>query len=161
MSLKRTPIARKTELRRTPMPAGKRDARARVTVPRKRKETGPTPAQRALVAERAAWCCEVCGHRLHDGTGWTAAHSFHHRQARGAGGSSRPETNSPTNILLLCGTGVTGCHGFIESHRALAEADGWLVRHGIDPATVHVTVDRHGEPVLLTPDGEYLLEPDR
>lgn len=158
--MKRTPLARKTELRRSqPIPSASPEPRARVASPKRRRDTGPTPAQRTLVAERAAYACEVCGRRLHDGNGWTAAHSFHHRQARGAGGSSRPETNSPTNLLLVCGTGTTHCHGFIESHRALAEADGWLVRHGIDPADVPVTVDRCGEPVLLTADGDYQPAP--
>lgn len=151
MSLRRTPMTRKSELRRTPM---KRARRARV-IAGPRRDTGPTTAQRTLVAERAGYACELCGARLHDGDTWSAVHSFHHRQARGAGGSSRPEVNSPANVLLLCGSGVTGCHGFIESHRAMAESEGWLVRHGFDPAEVPVTVDRVHVSVLLTHDGDY------
>lgn len=129
--------------RATPMPRAKRELRARVakTVRKQRRDTGPTPAQRALVAERAAYACELCGRALVEADGgWVVTHSFHHRQARGMGGSSRPDVNSPANILLLCGTGTTGCHGFVEAHRTSAEAEGWLVRHGQDPAAVEVTV---------------------
>lgn len=147
------------------MPRNRREARARAAagVQRKRRDTGPTPAQRAMVAERAAYCCELCGIRLHDGAAWGTEHSFHHRQARGLGGTSRSESNAPTNLLLVCGTGTTGCHGFIEAHRTSAEQEGWLVRHGLDPAEVVVTVyaGLHATPttftrrVLLTTDGEY------
>jgi hypothetical protein len=155
MTLRRTSLARKSELkRRTPMPRRTRELKARVVrTTRRQRATGPTPAQRNLVAERASYACEVCGVRLHDGTSWTRAHSFHHRQPRGAGGSSRPDVNSPANILLTCGTGVTGCHGMIESNRAIAYRRGWLVKHGLDPATVSTHL--HAGVVLLTADGDY------
>ncbi|WP_295103150.1 hypothetical protein [uncultured Microbacterium sp.] len=38
-----------------------------------------------------------------------------------------------TNCLILCGSGVTGCHGWVESRRALAEDYGFIVRRGINP----------------------------
>ncbi|GAA1138557.1 hypothetical protein [Nocardioides aquiterrae] len=82
---------------------------------------------------------ELCGTRLFDES-WTGDHSFHHRQPRGMGGSRRREVNSPANVMLLCGSGTTGCHGFIEKYRSSAEQEGWLVRHGQDPAEVPVTV---------------------
>lgn len=160
MSLRRTALSRKSELRRqselrrTPL-ARKKEFRARSVKAARPRDTGPTPAQRNLVLDRAAACCELCGQPLHDGYEWVADHSFHHRQARGMGGSTRPEVNSPANVMLLCGSGTTDCHGFIESHRADAEANGWLVRHGCDPATTPVTVDRHATPVLLTDAGDY------
>ncbi len=126
-----------------------------------RRSTGPTPARRNTVLLRAMGLCEVCGNQLHGGDEWRAVHSFHHRQARGMGGSSRPEVNSPANVLLVCGTGTTGCHGFIEAHRTAAELEGWLVRHGLDPATVPVTVHDAYDPtratrrVLLDHHGDY------
>jgi hypothetical protein len=43
------------------------------------------------------------------------------------GGSKDPATNSPSNVLLLCGSGTTGCHGWVESHRAEAYDLGLLV----------------------------------
>lgn len=145
MSLRRTAIQRKPARRRTP------------------RNTGPTPAQRALVAERAGYCCELCGIRLHDGDAWTTDHSFHHRQARGMGGTSDTGANQPSNLLLTCGTGTTGCHGFIEAHRTSAEEEGWLVRHGRNPAEVVVTVyagilassAQFTRRVLLADDGDY------
>lgn len=150
MTLRRTGIARKTEMRRTAV------KRERAVAPRaRRRDTGPTPAQRTLVAERAGYCCELCGDRLHDGDAWSAPHSFHHRQPRGMGGSRLDTANAAYQLLLTCGTGTTGCHGFIESHRSMSEAEGWLVRHGFDPAVVPVTVDRCAGPVLLTADGDY------
>lgn len=81
------------------------------------------------------------------------------------GGSSDPAVNGPARLLLVCGTGVDGCHGFIESHRTSAEAEGWLVRRPTDPATVPVTVFAGGDAdlahtfsrrVLLTDEGTYL-----
>ena len=133
--------------------------------PRRRpaRNTGPTPAQRAMVAERAAYRCELCGILLHDGTTWSTEHSFHHRLPRGMGGTSSKDANNPPRLLLVCGTGTTGCHGFIESHRTSAEQEGWLVRHGLDPADVPVTVyagpyasaHTFTRRVLLTPAGDY------
>lgn len=158
MALKRTPIARKTPLvRRAGLSQGPRRSLdgARVKTSRRRRDTGPSSGQRALVTDRAGWCCEICGRRLgHHDTGWTHAHSHHHRQPRALGGSSRPEANAAYNLLLLCGTGTTGCHGQVEADREHAEELGWLVRHGLDPAEVPVYVTGYGA-VLLTPDGRY------
>lgn len=50
------------------------------------------------------------------------------------GGTTRPDANSPANLLLVC----EGCHGAIESKRDVARACGWLVRQGEDPADVLV-----------------------
>jgi hypothetical protein len=61
--------------------------------------------------------------------------------------------NSPANILLTCGTGTTGCHGMIESNRAIAYTRGWLVKRGQDPASVATHL--HAGQVLLTADGDY------
>lgn len=162
MTLKRTPLARKAPLvRRAELPRGPvRSLNAtRVKTPARRRprDTGPTPAERALVVDRAGWCCELCGRRLgHHDTGFVAPHSIHHRQPRGLGGSSRPERNAAYNLLLLCGsaTSLGGCHQLVESRRAHAEEQGWLVRHGTDPAEVPVYVTGYGA-VLLTGDGRY------
>lgn len=163
MSLRRTAIARKSELRRrTPIRRGliERANRARRTIDGKRRRpavTGPTPAQRHQVAERAGFCCELCGIALHNTDVWIRVHSFHHRQPRGAGGTKRLLVNSPANLLLVCGTGTTGCHGRIESERTAAYAAGWLVPMGMDPAAVPVTIWRSLTPsVLLTDDGRYV-----
>lgn len=85
--------------------------------------------------------------------------SVHHRRPRGAGGTTRTGTHSLANLLLVCGTGTTGCHGWIEHHRAAAEARGLLVRHGLaDPAET-VVVLPGGRRVRLHPSVPAYLPP--
>lgn len=169
MSLRRTALQRKTELRRTTLPrrTTTRAARAAKTMARQKAQpgataTGPTAAQRRTVAERAGYRCEVCARVLGWGEGafatWTTPHSFHHRRPRAMGGTCRPDSNEPQNLLLLCGTGTTGCHGRVEANRTLALALGWLLRQDQDPATVPANIwhcDHHTTPRLLTRDGNY------
>ena len=52
------------------------------------------------------------------------------------GGTKDPAANDVPNLALLCGTGTTGCHGHIESHRTQAKADGWIVPKWENPQTV-------------------------
>lgn len=54
--------------------------------------------------------------------------SLHHRKPRGMGGSRDPRSFDPRNLVLVCGSGTTGCHGWIESHRDVARSEGWLLR---------------------------------
>lgn len=122
---------------------------------------GPDAVERLVVAARAGWRCEVCGRVLAleagDSYRWVGAHSFHHRQPRGAGGTRDPEANTPPRLLLLCGTATSPnrCHGMVESQRALAVAHGWLVPRPIPPQTVPVLLHT-GALVLLTCDGRYV-----
>lgn len=158
MTLRRTALTRRTELRRgtSPMPRRRREIarRAKKTIARQRN-TGPSVAQRRAVADRANYCCELCGSSLYTPlVGWTAAHSFHHRRPRGMGGTAREDTNSPANILLTCGTGTTGCHGRVEAQRAWARARGYLVTQHADPTTVAVQLHT-GRLVLLTDTATY------
>jgi hypothetical protein len=53
--------------------------------------------------------------------------SIHHRQPRGMGGTRRLTANSLAVLMLVCGTGVTGCHGYVERNREWALAQGFLV----------------------------------
>lgn len=73
------------------------------------------------------------------------------------GGTSRPDVHAAYALLLLCGSGTTGCHGYIESHRALGRYSGWLVTQAQDPATVPVVIHGRGR-TLLTADGQYAEE---
>ena len=110
-----------------------------------RKDTGPSDKLRALVEARDKACvrCGAVVPRDED--------SIHHRIPRGRGGE-----NTAENLLLLCGSGVTGCHGYIEAHRTEAYNHGYLVRTGYDPLDV---------PVLLlgatwaypSPDGKWVI----
>lgn len=155
MSLQRKALTRRTELRRTPLQRNAPMNRARAVrtqVAKARKDTGPTKAQRDVVLDRSIGFCEICGSQLWVWPrGWVDPHSFHHRQPRQMGGTRRADINSPANLLLLCGTGTTGCHGHIESNRTEAYRNGWLVRASADPAEV---------PVLLEGSDRYLLAGD-
>lgn len=154
MGLRRTGMSRKKELkraallRRTPLARGKALA-ARSVAAARPVDTGPSVVLRRLVAERAGYCCERCGRFLHDGDAWTRVHSFHHRLPRGRGGG-----NTAANLVLVCGSGVTGCHGQIESQRTAAYDTGWLVETGIDPAAKPLLIHELGH-VFLTADGDY------
>ena len=118
---------------------------------------GPSAVDRAVVLLRAAGRCEVCGLVLavldDEKPRWVEERSFHHRQPRGSGGTRDPEANTPTRLLLLCGTAVSGCHGLIESQRVMAKDNGWLVPRPTDPATV--PVELYVGRVFLTLDGTY------
>lgn len=84
--------------------------------------------------------------------------SIHHRQARKMGGTRRPRINALDNLLLICGTGVAGCHGWLENlvvrqaydHGYLVPAPGRHVTAVTDPARVPVTLPS-GRQILLHP----------
>ena len=69
------------------------------------------------------------------------------------GGSKDPVTNSPANLLLLCSSGTTGCHGWVESHRELAYATGLLVHSWQDPRKVPLTGPYLNDEGAYTPAG--------
>jgi hypothetical protein len=57
--------------------------------------------------------------------------SVHHRKPRGlGGGKGRPWINEPPNLLAICGSGTTGCHGWVESNRTIALHRGLLLLTG-------------------------------
>lgn len=89
--------------------------------------TGPLPEVVEACLERASYSCEIngCELRGNRGEGW----SLQHRRSRGAGGSRDPRANLPSNLLVACGSGTTGCHGLIEDGlRGAAYEVGWLIR---------------------------------
>lgn len=102
------------------------------------KNTGPTDKVRKLVLERDEYRCVRCGHPVTGDPG--VGFSLQHRIPRGMGGSKDPRLNMPANLILLCGSGTTLCHGDVESNRAAARAYGYLVWRSLDPAEVPVTV---------------------
>lgn len=134
------------------LPPSRKKAIKRVLMHRRYKATGPASDVVDAVYERANWSCEVCTEGVGDRRG--IDHHIHHRRPRAAGGSKRPDTNLPSNLLLLCPT----CHDQIESHRALAQSMGWIVVQAADPTTVAVLVQRDRW-VYLTVDGRYSDDP--
>lgn len=67
------------------------------------------------------------------------------------GGTKDPAINSPANLILLCGSGTEGCHGWVESNRAESYTLGLLVYRNDDPAEVQVEL-RYGD-VFLDDEG--------
>lgn len=119
----------------------------------------------ALVVVRDLGCCVRCGRHvahLERGREW----SIHHRRPRGTGGTSLLWVNAAANLVVLCGSGTTGCHGWIESHRTEAKAAGWLISQNghltaVEVPIEHVTLGR----VFLTDEGGWVAadgptEPD-
>jgi hypothetical protein len=98
------------------------------------RKTGPSPETRHAVWTRAQGRCERCFVELYP----PAPYSIHHRKPRQMGGTKSERINEVENLLLLCGSGTTGCHGWVESHRAEAYRDGWLVHSWDDPAEIPI-----------------------
>ena len=54
------------------------------------------------------------------------------------GGSRWPGINLPSNLLTLCGSGTTLCHGWVTDHPGEARDAGLSVSLHADPAGVPV-----------------------
>lgn len=118
------------------------------------RTTGPDFGTVLRVLSRDDHACVRCGVPVRGdrGVDW----SVQHRVPRSGGGS-----NDPENLVILCGSGTTGCHGHVESYRAEALEHGYLVSRYSNPATVPILVRREwGERyVYLTPEAEYSDDP--
>lgn len=75
------------------------------------------------------------------------------------GGTRRPDVHSLAALLLVCGDGTSGCHGWIEQHRAAATDRGLLVPMGINPTDWPLTL-ASGRRVQLDDVPEYLPPAD-
>jgi len=84
---------------------------------------------RFTVLARAFYRCERCG-----GGATAFGFSVHHRLPRGMGGSKNANLHKSANLIVLCGSGVDGCHGWVESNRDEARAKGYLL-YRIDNAS--------------------------
>jgi len=102
---------------------------------------------RRLVLLRDGHWCQMCGRSVVN-----VESSVHHRINRGMGGSALLERAS--NLLRLCGSGTTLCHGWITEHPVHAEEIGWQIPKlsGRDPSTVPILTIRGW--VLLDDEGD-------
>lgn len=101
-------------------------------------------ATRQVVYQRDGGRCQACGTSIYLTTG-----SVQHRHARGTGG-----TNDLSNLILLCGSGVTGCHGLCEKRDGTMHARGFWVYSWEVVAEVPAEL-YDGRWVLLDDDGGY------
>lgn len=118
------------------------------------RRTDPDPGTVQLVRRRDEWRCARCA-------GWGPL-STQHRVARGMGGSSRWEgINRPGNLLTLCGSGTTMCHGRVEHSPRWAALHGWSVRRAglLEPHPEQVPVWTWRGWVLLLDGGDLELLP--
>lgn len=118
--------------------------------------TAAERAARDLVRARSGGWCEV---RI-PGVCLGRAANMHHRKNRSQGGRA-----DAANLVDLCGSGSTGCHGALtdtQGRRAEYEAMGCIVASHDDPATVPVLI--HNATIghdwaLLGDDGCLTLAP--
>src|ERR1035441_880769 len=88
-------------------------------------DTGPDAATRQLVLTRDNYACVCCGKSIIG-----QQYSIQHVKRRPQGG-----TNPATNLITLLGTGITACHGRIDSRVDSRDKDrGYTAESGEDPA---------------------------
>lgn len=121
-----------------------------VQVAKPRRNTGPDPWVRQQVMMRFSGRCARCGEY---------GASIQHRKPRRMGGTSNPAINFPSNLIWVCGSGTTGCHGHMESHRTEAYGNGWLLHAAEDPTEVPVLL-WDGHRVLLDNVGGFCPAPN-
>ena len=89
--------------------------------------------------------CRRCG-RL--------GNNVHHRITKGMGGNKSLRVNGLAALVTLCGSGTTGCHGWVTEHPEEAYRLGWSIRRSEpDPAESIPLVDIYGQFFWLTDDG--------
>lgn len=77
---------------------------------------------RFMVLSRGQFKCERCRQDF-----MRIGVSIHHRRPRMMGGSKNQDLHKAANLIALCGSGTTGCHGWVENNRAKAKALGYLL----------------------------------
>lgn len=105
--------------------------------------SAPSRALCALVDDRDGFACIRCGRSLIVVSG-----SRHHRVRRRDGG------HSASNLILVCGSGTTGCHAWMHAYPLAARALGYII-----PAT-WVGLDTEVIPVFSRTRGWMQLKDD-
>lgn len=111
------------------------------------------PADGAELARRRTDPADVC-----EGCGRRRAGTAHHRVKKSQGGRW-----AAANLLRLCGSGTTGCHGWAEAHPHAAQAAGWSLLGYEDPTARPALIYAAGlwrAWWLLLPSGDYAWQRD-
>lgn len=172
--VRRTALAPGGPLAHTPFPAGAaqlaRTGLVRAVMKRRPADNHMTPAESAarfkLLLERSDGKCE-------GRTPWCvapgglligmprAAVSIQHRKAQGDGGTSRTDVHDLHHLLILCGDGVRGCHGWVETkERARAWELGLWIYQVDDGTTVPLVVSPQLRVLLHPTEPRYVDHPD-
>lgn len=93
----------------------------------------PTTETRRQVLARDGCKCAICGRSID--TEWSGYERLHEAE----------------NLLTLCGSGTTGCHGWVHAHPNRAYQLGYLVSMSDDPI---------GQPVYYRTGGWQQLHAD-
>lgn len=153
------PLTRTTALSVSPLARSQTHANSALQRRRpKRAKDGPSDAAVIQVAQRDEWACVRCGGSCHGrrSLDW----SVQHRRARGMGGSRRPDTNEPQNLILLCGSATSpgGCHLRVEQRHPADAGSGWAIKQAENPLHVPVLHWQRGL-VFLLADGSWSSRP--
>jgi hypothetical protein len=105
---------------------------------------------RIFVYARSCGWCEV---RI-PGVCFGRAGNWHHRRSAG-------RIWTPSNGLHLCGSGSTGCHGWITEHPAEARERGWALLSGQSSRLEPAVITAKGQWCYLTENGRYVPAPNR
>jgi hypothetical protein len=111
---------------------------------------GITEAEQAA-KDRDGDTCQRCGRNLQ---GQPA--SKHHRKLKGRG-TPPEEFDRVENIVVLCGTGTTGCHGWAHAERTASHEAGWTCWTWEDPA-VRPCLTLVGTMVMFLEDGTKVVD---
>lgn len=103
---------------------------------------------RTVVLQRDGQSCLRCGVHIS-----VRGYSLHHRKGRHAL-PGMPDPHTPANLVTLCGSGTTGCHGHVHNHPEESYRAGWMILRGgsEDPCRVPV-LDLLGHLWLLVDRG--------
>lgn len=115
---------------------------------------GPNTETRRTVLRRDGWKCAICNREID--SHWSG-YSIHHRIPRS---HPFPGLHEPANLILLCGSGTTGCHGWVHAHPAAAYRMGWLVHNWQTPEHTPLYSHDHGW-ILLDQHGGYQSAPSQ
>jgi len=101
--------------------------------------TNPSRATCDLIDRRDQFSCVRCGASINGG-------SRHHRKLR------RHGDHTAANLILLCGSGTTGCHGWVHANVLLSYKQGWLIHSWHSSTEVPILV--RGRGLLLNIEGQ-------